>query len=185
MEDFQIINLYWNRDEEAVRETAEKYGRLLQHVSYQILSDYEDSEECVNDTYKRAWDSMPPQKPSSLSAYLGRIIRNLSINRWHQKHAKKRDSGAAVLLSELSDCVPAGQTPEEAIEGAMLTEIIGGWLETLSREDRVLFVRRYWYCDNLEKLAKEYLTTANKLAGRLFRMRKKLREVLEKEGVII
>ncbi len=185
MEDFQIIELYWDRDEEAVRRTAEKYGRLLLHISYHILSNYEDSEECVNDTYGRAWDSMPPKKPSSLSAYLGRIIRNLSINRWYQCHAKKRNCGASVLLSELSECIPAGQTPEEIMEASMLTEIIGRWLEVLPKEDRILFVRRYWYCDNLEWLAREYLTTANKLAGRLFRMRKKLKEELEKEGVII
>ena len=185
MEDFQIIKLYWSRDEDAVRETAQKYGKLLGHISYQILSNYEDSEECVNDTYGRAWDSMPPQNPSNLAAYLGRITRNLSINRWHQNHAKKRDSGASVLLSELSDCIFAGQTPEEAIEGSILTEVIVRWLEALPKEDRVLFVRRYWYCDNLETLAREYLTTANKLAGRLFRMRVKLREALEQEGVTI
>lgn len=185
MEDFQIIELYWSRDEAAVRETDRKYGRLLGRIAFNILSSREDSEECVNDTYGKAWDSMPPQKPGSLAAYLGRIVRNLAINRWHEDHAVKRGGGADILLSELSDCIPSGQSVEESIEEGELTDCISRWLAAQTKEDRVLFVRRYWYGDSLEVLAGECLTTSNKLAGRMFRMRKKLRAALEKEGIII
>lgn len=185
MEDFQIIVLYFGRDEDAIRQTDGKYGGLLKGIAYNILSSHEDSEECVNDTYQRAWDSMPPKKPDSLRAYLGRITRNLSINRWHENHTGKRGGGAYVLLSELSDCVPSSRTVDREIEGSMLTDLIAGWLSKISDEDRVLFVRRYWYGDSLELLAQERGTTANRLSGRLFRMRGKLRDVLTREGVVL
>lgn len=183
MEDFQIIELYWSRKEEAIQETDTKYGKLLSYISYNIVSNYEDSEECVNDTYGKAWDSIPPQRPNNLSAYLGRIVRNLSINRWHENHAKKRGSGADILLSELSECIPASQTVEREIEESILIDSIVKWLKGLPKEDRVLFVRRYWYGDSLEVLAGK--TTPNKLAGKLFRLRQKLKMELEREGIWI
>lgn len=184
VDDQQIIALYWDRDQAAITESGVKYGPLLHSISYHILSSHEDSEECVNDTYGKAWDTMPPKRPDSLAAYLGRIVRNLSLNRWHQLRARKRGrDGGTVLLSELADCVPASQSVEETVEAAELTELIRRWLEALPQEDRVLFLRRYWFCDPVNQLAEAAGTTPNKLAGRLYRLRQKLRVTLEQEGI--
>ncbi len=181
MEDQQIITLYWNRDPEAIRLSSQQYGSVLHRISYNILSSHEDSEECVNDTYQRAWESMPPNRPDSLLAYLGRIVRNLSINLWNKNHARKR--GGHILLSELSECVSGGPTAEDAVETSFLTEVICRWLSSLPRDDRILFVRRYWFGDDLKTLAAHGRTTPNRLAGRLFRLRQKLKECLEQEGI--
>lgn len=185
MEDLQIIKLYWLRDEAAIIETNTKYGRLLHTIANNILSDYEDSEECVSDTYCNAWNAIPPQKPNSLASYLGRIVRNLSINRWHEHRAQKRYNGADVLLSELSECVPSINNVEKEIESNELSEVISDWLFTLSQDDRVLFLRRYWFGDSVNKLADECGTTPNKLAGRMYRLRQSLKKALEKEDILL
>lgn len=185
MEDWEIIALYWRRDEAAIRESDRKFGRMLRRIAWNILISREDSEECVNDTYGKAWDAMPPDKPGFLSAYLGRLIRNVSINRWQANHAKKRGGGADVLLSELSDCIPAAHTVEQTIEAKALADIISRWLYTLTQDDRVLFLRRYWFGDSLTALAFEHATMPAKLAGRLYRLRQKLKGALEQEGVIL
>lgn len=185
MEDLQIIKLYWSRDEAAIKETNTKYGRLLHTIALNILSNYEDSEECVSDTYCNAWNAMPPQKPNSLKAYLGRIVRNLSINRWYEHRAQKRYNGADVLLSELSDCVPSTKNVEKEIEAKELSEVISDWLCTLSQDERVLFLRRYWFGDSVNKLAGECGTTPNKLAGRMYRLRQSLKKAIEKEDNLL
>lgn len=185
MEDIQIIKLYWSRDETAIQETNTKYGRLLHSIAFNILSNHEDSEECVNDTYNNAWDIMPPQKPNSLMAFLGRMVRNLSINRWHKNRAQKRYNGAEVLLSELSDCVPASNSVEKAIDTKELSEFISDWLCTLPQDNRVLFLRRYWFGDSIKTLAYECNTTPNKLAARMYRLRQNLKTAMEKEGVLL
>ncbi len=185
MEDAQIVALYFSRSESAIEESSKKYGAVLLRIAYNILSSHEDSEECVEDTYMRAWNSVPPQKPRSLGAYLGRIVRNLSINRWHENHAQKRFAGIEVLLSELSDCVPSPQIVEAELAAVELSHRISEWLSLLSVDDRALFLRRYWYGDSLGMLAQECKSTENKLAGRLYRLRIKLKEALEREGVII
>lgn len=185
MEDLQIIELYWLRDEAAIKETNIKYGLMLQTIALNILSNYEDGEECVNDTYSKAWNTMPPQKPNSLAAYLGRIIRNLAINRWHQNRAQKRYNGANLLLSELSDCVPSTENVEKEIEVKELSELISAWLCTLSQDDRVLFLRRYWFGDPINILAVKCGTTPNKLAGRMYRLRQSLKKALEREDILL
>lgn len=185
MEDLQIIKLYWSRDEAAIQETNTKYGRLLNSISLNILSNHEDSEECVNDTYCKAWNAMPPQKPNSLAAYLGRIVRNISINRWHEHRAQKRYNGVELMLSELSDCVHSTTNVEKEIEAKELSEVICNWLCKLSQDDRVLFLRRYWFGDSVNKLAEECGTTPNKLAGRMYRLRQSLRNAFEKEDIWI
>jgi RNA polymerase sigma factor (sigma-70 family) len=185
MEDWQIIEQYWSRNEVAIQETDKKYGRLLHSITWNILSNTEDSEECVSSTYLKAWNLMPPEKPCSLAAYLGRIARNLSINRWHEKRAQKRYNGAEMLLSELSDCVPDSNNVEMEMELTVISEIISNWLCTLPQYDRVLFLRCYWYGDSLKKLSGEYRTTPNKLAGHMYRLRHDLKGTLEKEGVLI
>jgi RNA polymerase sigma-70 factor (ECF subfamily) len=185
MDDWQMIEEYWSRNEAAIQETDKKYGRLLRSITWNILSNTEDSEECVSDTYLKAWNSIPPEKPRSLVAFLGRIARNLAINRWHKNRAQKRYNSAEMLLSELSDCVPSSNNVEMEIEVNEISAIISNWLYTLSKGDRILFMRRYWYGDSLIKLAGKCGTTQNKLAGRMYRLRLDLKGTLEKGGVLI
>ena len=183
MEDLQIIELYNKRNEKAISETSAKYGSLLYRIAINILSLHEDGEEVVNDTYSKAWNNIPPEKPNILSAYLGRITRNLSINRWHNRTAKKRYAGTEILLSELEDCIPSGADTEQTVENKDLVQTIDHWLSTLSVGDRVVFLKRYWFCDAVNKLAKEYGTSPNKLAGKLYRLRMDLKRVLAAEGI--
>lgn len=183
MEDLQIIDLYWQRDEQAIRETDGKYGPLCHRIAMNILSSFQDSEECVSDTYGRAWDTMPPQRPDSLRAYLGRIVRNLSISRYRSIHAQKRGEGAEVLLSELGDCVPSGDATARTVEVRELGELISRYLDGLAADDRTLFIRRYWNGDAVSELAGEIGVRPNSLTKRLLRLREGLRRYLEGEGV--
>ena len=185
MDDSAIVALYWQREESAITETAAKYGGLCHSIAMNILSSYEDAEECVSDTWARAWDSMPPQKPQSLRAYLGRITRNLSISRFRKNHAQKRGSGAEQLLSELEDCIPAPQRVEHIVEAGELAAVISRWLDTLPPGDRDLFVRRYWYGDSVAQLAQLWMRPAVHISQRLLRLRRKLKAALEKEGIVL
>ena len=185
MEDVQIIALYWQRDEAAIRETDGKYGPLCRRIAMNILRSLPDSEECVSDTYLRAWDTMPPQRPDSLRSYLGRIVRNCSISRYRALHAQKRDVGAQVLLSELGECVSTPETPHHQAEVRELTELIELWLGNLGEEDRALFLRRYWYGDGVGQLSEELGVRPNSLTKRLSRLRESLRRHLEREGVAV
>jgi RNA polymerase sigma factor (sigma-70 family) len=183
MEDIKIVELYNARAEAAISATKDKYGRMLYSIAKNILSNHWDSEEIVNDTYVKAWNAIPPDKPNSLGAYLGRITRNLSINRWHEQRAKKRYNGVEQLLSELGDCVPTTQTVEDTIEARELAQVIDRWLGTLSSDNRILFLRRYWFGDTVNFLAKECGASANQVAGRLYRLRQGLKKALELEDV--
>lgn len=185
MEDAQIIDLYFERNEAAIVETAAKYGRFCRNVALNILSVGADAEECVNDAYLQAWNSIPPQRPSSLRAWLGRVVRNISINLWNKNHCQKRYAGMEQLMDELEDCIPSPQTVEHQIEGQELTEAIDTWLASLPRDDRVLFVRRYWNGETVDELAKEAGTGPKKLAKRMYRLRQNLRAALEKEGYLL
>lgn len=183
MEDIQIIDLYWKRDESAIAETERKYGAFCYRIAKNILSINEDAEECVNDTYHQAWKSIPPQYPEKFRAWLGKVVRNIAINRWNKNHTQKRYAGMTELLSELEECIPSSQTTEREIEEKELSGYIDAWLRSLDREDRILFVRRYWNGDALCDLAKEWKITPAKLAQRMYRLRGKLRTALEKEGI--
>ena len=185
MEDVQIIDLYWLRDQRAISETDRKYGRFCHSIAMNILRSFSDSEECVNDTYHRAWDTMPPQKPESLRAYLGRIVRNLSISRYRQLRAQKRFSGAEILLSELEDCVPARDSVQRTVEAEELSGLISRWLEPRTPRERALFLRRYWNGDAIQTLAQEAGERPNAVTKRLLRLREQLRRYLEQEGVAI
>jgi RNA polymerase sigma factor (sigma-70 family) len=185
MEDEQIIGLYWQRDERAIEETSRKYGAFCMSLARSILSVREDAEECVADTWTRAWNAIPPEKPASFRAWLGRVVRNLSISRWRLERAQKRSPGAESLLSELEDCVPASGSVERTAEARELSELISRWLDGLSRDDRTLFLRRYWYGQTLGELAAECGVRPERLAQRMFRLRGKLRAALEKEGVSV
>ena len=185
MEDLAIIELYWARDEGAITETDLKYGPLCRRLAFNILSDREDSEECVNDTWHRAWDTMPPQRPESLRAYLGRIVRNLSISRLRQRTAQKRGGGLEVMLSELEDCLPSPAQVEQDLEAKELAAAISRWLRSLEPDDRVLFVRRYWYGEAVSRLASEWGASSNQMAKRMQKLRRALKKRLEQEGLSV
>ncbi|NLJ40351.1 MAG: sigma-70 family RNA polymerase sigma factor [Clostridiales bacterium] len=185
MEDYEIIDLYWNREETAIQETMNKYGRFCYSIAINILSISEDAEECVSDTYHKVWNSIPPKKPLAFRGWLGRIVRNLSINRWHYNRAQKRYNGIEILLSELSDCIPDTDTTEGILEDQALSQYINDWLDTLSATERRLFVLRYWNGVGLNHLATSFSTTPNKLAGKMYRLRTSLRAYLTERGVAV
>lgn len=181
MEDIQIIELYCQRDEQAIVETSKKYGSFCFSIAKNILSISEDAEECVNDTYHQVWNAIPPQCPVRIRPWIGKIVRNIALNLWNKNHAKKRYAGMEELLSELEDCIPCSQTLEQEIEEKELTEHIDNWLRSLDHADRILFVRRYWNGIALKVLAKEQQIAPGKLAQRMYRLRSSLKSALEKE----
>lgn len=185
MEDSRILDLFWARDEEAVSAVSAKYGPYCRTIARNLLGNAEDTEECLNDTWHQAWQRIPPQRPQHLKPWLGKVVRGIAINRWNRNHAEKRGSGLDLLLSELEDCIPGGAEPEKAVEDAELGAAISRWLRTLPQEDRVLFVRRYWHGVALNTLADEAGIPSNKLAQRMFRLRRSLRTALEKEDIRI
>jgi len=183
MEDEAIVRLYWQRDEGAIRETREKYGAYLGKIAWQILANREDSEESVSDTYLRAWDSMPPQKPAALSTYLGRLTRQLSIDVYRRKHRAKREgSEYALSLTELEDCVSGGDSTGEEVDLHLLAEALGRYLQGLSPEARTVFLGRYYFMDPLREIAASHGFTEGKVKSLLYRTRQGLREHLVKEG---
>ena len=183
MEDRQIVALYHAREERAIRESEKKYGAYCRRIARNILTLPEDAEECVSDTWLAAWNAMPPQLPQVLSAFFGRIVRNLSISRYRASRAQKRYSGLETLLSELEDCLPSPDTMERQLERLELSRLIGGWLERLSSDDRALFLGRYWYGEPVKNLARRAGLSPNTVSQRLGRLRSKLKQVLEAEGV--
>ena len=186
MEDSVIVALYWERNESAIKETSDKYGRYLTKIAWNILADREDAEESVNDTYLHAWNAMPPHRPAVLSTFLGRITRHLSIDIYRRRHSAKRGgSEYALSLDELSDCVPGEGSPEEALDAEELAGHINRFLRNLSPETRKLFICRYYYFDSVADAASSLGITEGKAKTLLFRTRRKLKEYLEKEGYIL
>ena len=183
MEDEAIIDLYWQRNELAIEETRTKYGGYCYSIAYHLLHSPQDAEETVSDTYHAAWNAMPPEKPRSLRAWLGKVVRNLSLGRWNREHRLRRSAGVTELLGELEDCLPAPDTAERALEAGELRETLDRWLASLSRVDRILFVRRYWYGVPLNVLAMERNLSPAQLAQKMLRLRQSLRKALEKEGI--
>ena len=185
MDDQEIIDLFWARSEAAISAAEEKYGKHCYSIAYQILGDHEDAMECVNDTYLRAWNSIPPEHPESLAAFLGRITRNLSLNRYKQKHAKKRgESETDLALEELEQCMSfaSGQDPAEALELQALTDAINDFLSHQSERNRNIFVQRYWLLRPIREIASFYGISESVIKITLFRMRKKLAKLLQEEG---
>ncbi len=186
MNDRDIVNMYWDRNQRAIAVTAEKYGGYCRSISYSILHSHEDAEECVNDTWFRAWRSMPPKRPKYLAAFLGKITRNLSINLFKRKNAEKRGLGQTELvLSELEECIPDGRTVDRAVEDRVITESVNSFLVGLPEEKRNIFIRRYWYVHPIKDIAAHYGMSESKVASLLFRMRNELKIHLEKDGVYL
>jgi len=185
VDDKQIIELYFERNEQAIKETETKYGAFCHRIAMNILGIHEDAEECVNDTYYSVWKQIPPTVPEVFKVYLGRITRNLSISRFRAMRAKKRYSSMEIMLSELNDCVPSSSNVEQTIEVMQLSDYISEWLDSLPEEDCALFVRRYWFGDEVQELAKKCGITAAKMAQRMLRLRKSLKAALEQKGVAL
>lgn len=184
MQDEQIVNLYWDRNELAIHETDRKYGRYLTKIAYNILADLEDSKESVNDTYLSAWNSMPPHKPGILSTYLAKITRRISIDIYRKKNRKKRQASEyALSLEELTDCVSAGNTTEQAMNVQLLAEAINEYLYGLSPEARNTFIGRYYFMDSLKEVARYCGMSEAKAKTLLYRTRCGLKLYLEKEGL--
>lgn len=184
MEDRAIVDLFWAREERAISETDIKYGRMLEGLSYSLLSSHEDSEECLNDTYVAAWNSMPTSRPDCLGAFLSKIIRRLSIDRWRHNHRQKRDGGAELLLDELAECIPDTTSITAEYDNGRLRDILNSFVRTLSPEKQAAFIRRYFYSEPLSKIADTLGITEAKLKSMLFRIRGELKTILEKEEML-
>ena len=183
MDDEQILDLYWQRDEAAIRETEQKYGKYLTKIAYGILSSAEDSQESVSDTYLRAWNSIPPHRPGVFAAYLAKLTRRCSIDIFRRRYREKRQgSEYALSLDELEDCVTAGDSPGEALELGELTRTIGDYLRSLNWEARTTFIGRYFFLDSIREIAAYHHMSESKVKSLLFRTRKGLRDYLTKEG---
>lgn len=186
MEDGEILELYRCRNEEALRQTEQKYSHYLLTISANILNDREDSRECVNDTYLRAWDTIPPHFPERLAGYLGKICRDISIGLYRRKHAAKRGgSEYALSLEELCDCVSGGAMPEECYDVKRLSAAIGEYLRGLTAQARVEFVQRYYFCDPVKRIAEYSGRSEAAVKSGLLRTRRGLKTYLEKEGYTV
>ena len=183
MNDKNIVDLYFNRDEEAITQTDKKYGRYCYSIAYNILMSREDAEESVSDTYMTAWRAIPPRRPSVLSTFLGKITRHISIDRWRERSAYKRGGGEVTLaLEELEDCVAGLQNVEMEYERKELIRAYVKFLDMLPDTERRVFLCRYWYVDSVEAIAEKFGFSQSKVASMLHRTRAKLRAVLAKEG---
>lgn len=184
MEDMEIIELYWQRDERAVQESDTKYGRLCRSIALRLLESMEDSDECVSDTWLRAWNTIPPQRPEILRAFFAKITRNLALDRCRRASAQKRGGGELnAALEELSGCVSGGDLESE-MERRELVRVLNEFLHSLDERERDIFLRRYWLADSVAAIAKRSGMSANAISLRLMRLRTKLKEHLEKEGIV-
>lgn len=181
MDDHAIIELYWQRDERAIHETDEKYGPLCFSLAWRILEQHEDAEECVSDTWLRAWNAMPPQRPGRLQHFLAKITRNLAFDRWRRDHADKR-SAVTVALEELEECLPSPRGIEEPLREKELRKALDRFLRGLPQRERGIFLRRYFYVDSTKEIAEFYGLREDHVLTVLSRTRKKLRQHLRKGG---
>ena len=189
MEDNEILDLFFARREKALYETQQKYGQRMFKSAMNILNNIQDAEECVNDTLAKAWEAIPPKSPAMLGAFLSKITRNLSINKWKAKGAARRGGGEAdLLLSELEDCMPLTKNilePEKEYESHLVTEAINNCLSSMDQTARIAFVLRYFHGESIRNICERFNMSESKAKSLLFRSRKKLKAYLEKEGVVL
>lgn len=184
MEDEKIIELYQIKNENAIKETSVKYGKYIRKIASNILNNESDSEECENDTYQATWRNIPPESPKSLKAFLGRITRNIALDRYDHNTAKKRNTHFDVVLSELEECIPAKGSVENAYENLVLEETISEYLKGIERTKRIIFVRRYWHSDSVHDIALKFGFGESKVKSILMRTRQGLKKYLERQGVL-
>lgn len=185
MDDNRIVALLLERSEQALTALSAKFGGKCHAIAHNVLGNHADAEECVNDALLGVWHSVPPHQPDPLSAYVYRVTRNTAIKRYRANTAAKRNSHYDVALEELEPCLPAAETVEQAVDAVVLSEALNAFLTTLSTDDRVLFLRRYWYADPVTVLAASAGTSPHYVSVRLSRIRQKLRTFLEKEGIVV
>ena len=184
MEDAGIIELLFARSEQGIRELDAKYGGTCRRLSYNIVNDWQDAEECVNDAYLGAWNAIPPARPDPLAAYLCRIVRNISLNAYHRREAAKRGGRCAAAMEEIEACMAAPGTVETEVEAGELARGIESFLDTLSAENRVIFVRRYWFADSCRDIAVLTGLTEKNVSVRLTRLRRQLKHYLTERGML-
>lgn len=185
LDDRKIIELFFERSEQAIVELSNKYGSVCTKVAFNILNNKQDTEECVNDAYLGTWNTVPPQNPKPLLSYVCRIVRNLAIKRYHANTAAKRNSIYDVALDELENCFPSFASVEYEFSAMETARMIDAFLETLDQKNRIMFVRRYWHSDSIDDLAKLFYTSNHNISVRLSRTREKLKKYLIKEGVTL
>lgn len=183
MNDKEIIRLFFDRDEKAIEYTEQKYRGYCYAIADKILRNAEDDEECLNDVWLAAWDSIPPNNPPVLSTYLGRITRNISVRMLRRLNRKKRGRELTVYLEELGDALPADCNVENALESVVISDLLTSFIKRQSKLNRNLLICRYYYLDSIADIAERFGLTENQVKLRLFRLRKRLREALEKEGI--
>lgn len=182
MTDQTIIDLFWQRSEDAIRNTSQKYGKYLTKIAINILNYYEEAEECVNDTYFTAWKQIPPDRPQKLLPYLGRITRCLALNRYDHLTAKKRNAEFTLQLSELEECLSGTDSIEAQYESREVASVISAFLRAQKPDARNIFILRYWYSDSIAEIASRFNVSESKVKSMLFRTRKRLKKHLESEG---
>lgn len=185
MNDEKIIELFFERSEQAIKELDSKYGKVFHSLSFKILNNLQDAEECVNDAYLGTWNAIPPAKPNPLLAFVCKIVRNISLKRYEQNTAIKRNSHYDIVMEELEECLTSSTTIEEEIAERELTRIIESFLDSLSKENRVIFLRRYWFSDTYTDIAKQVGLTEKNISVRLTRIRKELRKYLLEREVLL
>ena len=185
MEDEKIIELFFERSERAIRELDNKYGKICNKLSYHILNDRQDAEECVNDAYLGAWNAIPPARPDPLLSYIVKIVRNTSLNAYWKKGAAKRSSIFTVAMQEMEDCIAAPQTVEDEVEAKELARIIEDFLDTLTAKERVIFMRRYAYADSYADIAKRAGISEKNVSVRLTLIRQKMKQYLIEREVFV
>lgn len=185
MDDSQIVDLYWSRNEQAIRETSNKYGRYCYMIANNILNNQYDAEESVNDTLMVAWEKIPPHRPKLLSTFLGKITRRISLNKLRDLTALKRGGGVVPLvLDELSECIPSSYSLEKEVEMKEITLAINSFLSLLNKTERDLFVCRYWFLVDVKLIAKRFAISESHAKSTLFRMRQRLKKYLQEEGLL-
>lgn len=185
MEDRDIVRMFLIRSEQAIEELSQKYGKLCGKVARNILANEQDVEECMNDTYLGIWNSVPPQQPNPLLAYVCKVTRNLAIKKYYANTSAKRNSSYEVAFSELEGCLASPDNAEAELSARELTEVLNRFLSALDRENRIMFVRRYWYADSISDIAEMFGMSNRNVSLRLFRTREKLRSCLAQEGVFV
>lgn len=185
MEDGKIIELFFARSERAVVELSNKYGRVCRKIAFNILNNLQDAEECVNDAYLGAWNSIPPQNPNPLVTYICRITRNIALKKYRYDTAKRRNGYYDISLSELEECIPSDPQGISSGTEEELTKVIENFLSSLDKKSRVMFIKRYWYVESVKVMAKEFGMTENSVSVKLLRIREKLKRHLEKEGIVL
>lgn len=185
MDDKQIVELYWQRSEQALAETDAKYGAYCRAIACRVLQDDRDAEECVADAYLDVWNRIPPHRPAALSAFLGKTVRHIAIDRLRKKTAQKRGGGEVFLaLDELGECIPSRDDVEQEVEKQVLADALSAFLTSLRTDERRVFLRRYWYLDSVEEICARFGFSQSKVKSMLSRTREKLRKHLAEQHLI-